>query len=38
MTIFKFQKRFPAETYALNFIVPIKHANGLYCLKNNVRR
>ena len=36
MTIFKFQKRFPTEAYALNFIVFIKYANGYNHPKNNL--
>lgn len=33
MTFFEFQKRFPTETAALNFIVATKYANGYYCPK-----
>ena len=33
MTFFEFQKRFPNEGAALNFIVATKYANGYYCPK-----
>lgn len=33
MTFFEFQKRFPTELTALNFIVSIKYANGYHCPK-----
>lgn len=33
MTFFEFQKRFPNEGTALNFIVVTKYANGYYCPK-----
>ena len=33
MTFFEFQKRFPNEGAAINFIVAIKYANGYYCPK-----
>ena len=33
MTFFEFQKRFPTETAALNFIVATKYTNGYYCPK-----
>ena len=33
MTFFEFQKRFPTETAALNFIVATKYANDYYCPK-----
>ena len=33
MTFFEFQKRFPTELSALNFIVSIKYTNGYHCPK-----
>lgn len=33
MTFFEFQKRFPNEGAAINFIVATKYANGYYCPK-----
>lgn len=33
MTFFEFQKRFPTEASALNFIVSIKYTNGYHCPK-----
>lgn len=33
MTFFEFQKRFPTDTAALNFIVATKYANDYYCPK-----
>ena len=33
MTFFEFQKRFPNEGAAINFIVAAKYTNGYYCPK-----
>lgn len=33
MTFFEFQKRFPTEASALNFIISMKYANGYHCPK-----
>ena len=33
MTFFEFQKRFPTEASALNFIVSMKYVNGYHCPK-----
>lgn len=33
MTSFEFQKRFPTELSAINFIVSIKYTNGYHCPK-----